>query len=252
MPSARQRRESWVSLCFCGAGNSARSRLSAGSGRFKRWLRTAPFCGRCLHSVLSCRHEAASTTRPLHRSWGSARGGRRSTQKSCATRAESQSGHRRLTEAGDWRAPAASRLLRPCRPVDSGFRLRRDSGVTVPDRFGQMEMRVALDTIRLTDLFQGDAALAQWLGIWAGFHRGTQQSRMRLYLQRSSPRPPSEFCSRAGRRLSTTRGSLCNSNGPAVRSPIMTSGIAALVLEHDLRLVTRDRHFERIPQLLRG
>jgi tRNA(fMet)-specific endonuclease VapC len=28
--------------------------------------------------------------------------------------------------------------------------------------------------------------------------------------------------------------------------------IAALVLEHDLRLITRDRHFARIPQLLRG
>jgi predicted nucleic acid-binding protein len=26
-------------------------------------------------------------------------------------------------------------------------------------------MRVALDTNRLTDLFQGDAALAEWLGI---------------------------------------------------------------------------------------
>jgi tRNA(fMet)-specific endonuclease VapC len=28
--------------------------------------------------------------------------------------------------------------------------------------------------------------------------------------------------------------------------------IAALALEHDLMLVTRDRHFECIPQLLRG
>jgi tRNA(fMet)-specific endonuclease VapC len=27
--------------------------------------------------------------------------------------------------------------------------------------------------------------------------------------------------------------------------------IAALALEHDLRLVTRDRHFARIPQLMR-
>jgi tRNA(fMet)-specific endonuclease VapC len=28
--------------------------------------------------------------------------------------------------------------------------------------------------------------------------------------------------------------------------------IAALALEHDLILITRDRHFERIPQLMRG
>jgi predicted nucleic acid-binding protein len=57
-----------------------------------------------------------------------------------------------------------------------------------------MEMRVALDTNRLTDLFQGDAALAQWLGtcdeVWiplivlaelkAGFHGATQQGRAPL------------------------------------------------------------------------
>jgi tRNA(fMet)-specific endonuclease VapC len=28
--------------------------------------------------------------------------------------------------------------------------------------------------------------------------------------------------------------------------------IAALVLEHDLTLITRDQHFDRIPQLQRG
>jgi tRNA(fMet)-specific endonuclease VapC len=28
--------------------------------------------------------------------------------------------------------------------------------------------------------------------------------------------------------------------------------IGALALEHDLMLITRDQHFERIPQLLRG
>ena len=54
-----------------------------------------------------------------------------------------------------------------------------------------MEVRAALDTNRLTDLFQGDAALAEWLGtceqVWiplivlaeikAGFLGGTQHGR---------------------------------------------------------------------------
>jgi predicted nucleic acid-binding protein len=129
-----------------------------------------------------------------------------------------------------------------------------------------MEMRVALDTNRLTDLFQGDAALAQWLGtcdeVWiplivlgelkAGFHGATQPGRNEALLQR--------FLAK------TTVGVLLPSREPAEHyarlfvqlkragSPVPDNDlwIAALVLEHDLRLVTRDRHFERIPQLLRG
>ena len=127
-------------------------------------------------------------------------------------------------------------------------------------------MRVALDTNRLTDLFQGDAALAQWLGtcdeVWiplivlaelkAGFHGATQQGRNEALLHR--------FLAK------TTVGVLLPSREPAEHyarlfvqlkragSPVPDNDlwIAALVLEHDLRLVTRDRHFERIPQLLRG
>ena len=59
-------------------------------------------------------------------------------------------------------------------------------------------MRVALDTNRLTDLFRGDAELAEWIGacdeVWiplvvlaeikAGFHGGTQRPRNEGLLQR--------------------------------------------------------------------
>jgi len=40
---------------------------------------------------------------------------------------------------------------------------------------------------------------------------------------------------------------------PAVGTPIPDNDlwIAAMSLEHDLALVTRDRHFDRIPQVLR-
>jgi len=127
-------------------------------------------------------------------------------------------------------------------------------------------MRVALDTNRLTDLFQGDAALAEYLGIcdevWiplivlgelkAGFYGGTQQNRNEALLQRLLAK--------------TTVGVLLPSRETAEHyarvfvqlkragSPVPDNDlwIAALVLEHDLRLITRDRHFERIPQLLRG
>ncbi len=63
-------------------------------------------------------------------------------------------------------------------------------------------MRVALDTNRLTDLFQGDSALANQLG--------------------------------------------------SCDVPDNDPWVAALALEHDLVLVTRDKHFEKIPQLSRG
>jgi predicted nucleic acid-binding protein len=37
-----------------------------------------------------------------------------------------------------------------------------------------------------------------------------------------------------------------------VRVALDPTGIAALALEHDLLPIARDRHLERIPQLLRG
>jgi len=129
-----------------------------------------------------------------------------------------------------------------------------------------MEMRVALDTNRLTDLFQGDAALAQWLGtcdeVWiplivlaelkAGFHGATQPGRNEALLQRFLAKTtvgvllPSRETAEHYARLFVQ---LKRAGSPVPDNDLW---IAALVLEHDLRLVTRDRHFERIPQLLRG
>lgn len=127
-------------------------------------------------------------------------------------------------------------------------------------------MRVALDTNRLTDLFQGDAALAQWLGtcdeVWiplivlaelkAGFHGATQPGRNEALLQRFLAKTtvgvllPSRETAEHYARLFVQ---LKRAGSPVPDNDLW---IAALVLEHDLRLVTRDRHFERIPQLLRG
>jgi predicted nucleic acid-binding protein len=128
-----------------------------------------------------------------------------------------------------------------------------------------MEMRVAVDTNRLTDLLRGDAQLAERLGacdeVWiplmvlgeikAGFHGGTQRHRNEALLQRFlakatvsvllSGRETAEHYARIFVQLKRA--------GTPV--PDNDLWIAALALEHDLTLITRDRHFDRISQLPR-
>lgn len=126
-------------------------------------------------------------------------------------------------------------------------------------------MRVALDTNRLTDLFQGDSELAAWLAaceeVWiplvvlaeikAGFYGGAQQHRNEILLQRLLAKttvavllPVRETAEHYARLFVQLKRA-----GTPV--PDNHLWIAALVLEHDLVLITRDQHFERIPQLLR-
>lgn len=127
-------------------------------------------------------------------------------------------------------------------------------------------MRVALDTNRLTDFFQGDAALAEWLGtcdeVWiplfvlaeikAGFYGGTQRHKNEILLHRLLAKrtvgvllPGRETAEHYARLFVQLKRA-----GTPV--PDNDLWIAALALEHDLLLITRDQHFQRIPQLLRG
>jgi tRNA(fMet)-specific endonuclease VapC len=129
-----------------------------------------------------------------------------------------------------------------------------------------VEVRVALDTNRLTDLFQGDAELADRLGecdeVWiplivlaeikAGFLGGSQQHRnenvLRNFLAKATVgiltpvRETAEHYARLFVQLKRAGTPL----------PDNDLWIAALALQHDLGLITRDRHFDKIPQLLRG
>ena len=127
-------------------------------------------------------------------------------------------------------------------------------------------MRVALDTNRMTDLFRGDVELAEQLGtaeeVWiplfalgeikAGFQGGTQSRRNETLLNRLLAKPtvsvllPSRETAEHYARLFVQ---LRRAGTPLPDSDLW---IAALVLEHDLVLITRDRHFERIPQLIRA
>ena len=115
-------------------------------------------------------------------------------------------------------------------------------------------------------LFQGDEELAHRLGtceeVWiplivlaeikAGFYGGTQSMRNEAVLRKLlvketvgvllPDRDTAEHYARVFAQLKRA--------GTPVRDNDFW--IAALALEHGLMLITRDRHFERIPQLPRG
>ena len=127
-------------------------------------------------------------------------------------------------------------------------------------------MRVALDTNRITDLFRGDVELAEqlstaeevWLPLFvfgeikAGFQGGTQQRRNESLLNRLLAKPtvgvllPSRETAEHYARIFVQLRRACT---PVPDNDLW---IAALVIEHDLVLITRDRHFERIPQVIRA
>ncbi len=127
-----------------------------------------------------------------------------------------------------------------------------------------MDLRVALDTNRLTDLFRGDAELAAWLGtceeVWiplivlgeikAGFQGGSRKNQndalLHLLLAKKSVRillPDRDTAEQYARLFVQLRRA-----GTPV--PDNDLWIAALVLQNNLTLITRDKHFYCIPQLL--
>jgi len=129
-----------------------------------------------------------------------------------------------------------------------------------------VEVRVALDTNRLTDLFQGDAELADRLGecdeVWiplivlaemkAGFLGGSQQYRNETLLQTFLGKPTVGILLPARETAEQYARLFVQLKRAGTPIPDNDLWIAALVLEHDLQLITRDRQFERVPQLLRS
>jgi tRNA(fMet)-specific endonuclease VapC len=128
-----------------------------------------------------------------------------------------------------------------------------------------VEVRVALDTNRLTDLFQGDAELADRLGecdeVWiplivlaeikAGFYGGSQQHRNEILLQSFLGKPTVGILLPARQTAEHYARLFVQLKRAGTPIPDNDLWIAALALEHDLLLITRDRHFESVPQLLR-
>ena len=129
-----------------------------------------------------------------------------------------------------------------------------------------MEVRVALDTNRITDLFRGDAELAERLGtseeIWiplivlgeikAGFQGGTQRRRNEVLLNRLLAKPTVDVLLPTRETAEHYARLFVQLKRAGTSVPDNDLWIAALVLEHNLFLITRDQHFERIPQLMRA
>lgn len=126
--------------------------------------------------------------------------------------------------------------------------------------------RVALDTNRATDLFRGDTDLAAQLSVcdevWlplivlgemqAGFLGGERSSKNEALLRAFLNRPTVAV-------LLPDRGTARHYAQIFVQlkrlgQPIPTNDlwIAALVRQHDLVLLTRERHFGRIPEVQVG
>jgi len=127
-------------------------------------------------------------------------------------------------------------------------------------------VRVALDTNRLTDLFQGDAVLADRLGecdeVWlplivvgeiqAGFYGGSQQYRNEAVLRSFLIKPTVRVLLPSRETAEYYAKLFVQLKRAGTPIPDNDLWIAALVLQHDLVLITRDRHFQCVPQLLRS
>ena len=129
-----------------------------------------------------------------------------------------------------------------------------------------MEVRVALDTNRLTDLFQGDSQLADRLAtceeIWipfvalaeikAGFYGGTQLHRNEILLRKFLAKKTVDVLLPTLETLEQYARIFVQLKRAGTPIPDNDLWIAAQAMERDLVLITRDHHFEYVPQLLRG
>lgn len=127
-------------------------------------------------------------------------------------------------------------------------------------------MRVALDTNRLTDLFQGDADLAGILGgcqeVWipfvvlaemkAGFLGGTRHVQNEALLSNLLSRETVAILYASRETTEQYARLFVQLKRAGTPVPDNDLWIAAISIEHDLALITRDRHFDKIPQLRRA
>jgi tRNA(fMet)-specific endonuclease VapC len=127
-----------------------------------------------------------------------------------------------------------------------------------------VEVRVALDTNRLIDLLRGDAELAEMLAtceeVWiplivlaemkAGFYGGMQAHRNEAVLRTLLAKETVEVLIPQGDTAEHYARLYVQLKRAATPIPDNDLWIAALALQHDLILVTRDQHFSCIPQLL--
>ena len=127
-------------------------------------------------------------------------------------------------------------------------------------------MRVVLDTNRLVDLFQGDRPLAELLAtcdeVWiplivlgefqAGILGGSRGQHNVALLHTLLAKPTAGLLVPTRETADHYARLFVQLRRAGTPIPDNDLWIAALVLQHDLTLITRDKHFESIPQLRRA
>lgn len=127
-------------------------------------------------------------------------------------------------------------------------------------------MRIALDTNRYTDLFSGDTATIEavenaekvWLPfvviaeLRAGFAAGTQQVSNESILRRFLLKPHVEVLYPDDQTTHHYAAIYRQLRAQGTPIPVNDIWIGALVLQHSLTLLTRDSHFNRLPQIARA
>lgn len=127
-------------------------------------------------------------------------------------------------------------------------------------------MRVALDTNRLTDLFRGDLALSEFLGtcdeVWipfvvlaemkAGFYGGTRQTHNEMLLANLLARDTVSILLASRETTEQYARLFVQLKRAGTPVPDNDLWIAALAIENDLALLSRDGHFDKVPQLRRA
>jgi tRNA(fMet)-specific endonuclease VapC len=124
--------------------------------------------------------------------------------------------------------------------------------------------RIALDTNRLTDLFRGDPDLSDLVAtrdeVWiplivlaeikAGFVGGTQREKNERVFQRFLAKSTVRILLPCVETVGFYARLFVELKRAGKPIPDNDLWIAALAIQHDLALITRDRHFRRIPQLI--
>ena len=127
-------------------------------------------------------------------------------------------------------------------------------------------MRIALDTNRYSDLFGGNAAMIEvvenaekvWLPfvvvaeLRAGFAAGTHQASNEGILRRFLLKPRVEVLYPDDQTTHHYAAIYRQLRAQGTPIPVNDIWIGALVLQHSLTLLTRDAHFERLPQIARA
>ena len=127
-------------------------------------------------------------------------------------------------------------------------------------------MRIALDTNRLTDLFRGDRALSEFLGrcdeVWipfvvlaemkAGFYGGTRATHNEALLANLLARETVAILLASRETTEQYARLFVQLKRAGTPVPDNDLWIAAMAIENDLALVSRDRHFDKVPQLRRA